>query len=79
MDRDARRDEQSRIFACPNHGRQRKKITLIGHLDTVFEADSPFQTFERDGDTAYAPGGNDMKGGNGHFICIKGITRIESF
>ena len=40
------------------------KLLLIGHLDTVFEADSPFQTFERDGDMAYAPGGNDMKGGN---------------
>ena len=45
-------------------GDKGKKLLLIGHLDTVFEADSPFQTFERDGDMAYAPGGNDMKGGN---------------
>ena len=45
-------------------GEKGKKLLLIGHLDTVFEADSPFQTFERDGDMAYAPGGNDMKGGN---------------
>ena len=45
-------------------GNKGKKLLLIGHLDTVFEADSPFQTFERDGDMAYAPGGNDMKGGN---------------
>ena len=45
-------------------GNKGKKLLLIGHLDTVFEADSPFQTFERDGDIAYAPGGNDMKGGN---------------
>ena len=41
-----------------------KKLLLIGHLDTVFEADSPFQTFERKDSIAYAPGGNDMKGGD---------------
>jgi len=41
-----------------------KKLLLIGHLDTVFEADSPFQEFEvRDG-VVYGPGANDMKGGN---------------
>ena len=45
-------------------GKKGKKLLLIGHLDTVFEADSPFQTFERKGNIAYAPGGNDMKGGN---------------
>lgn len=45
-------------------GDKGKKLLLIGHLDTVFEADSPFQTFERKGNIAYAPGGNDMKGGN---------------
>jgi glutamate carboxypeptidase len=37
---------------------------LIGHLDTVFETDSPFQMFRRDGDMATGPGVNDMKGGN---------------
>jgi glutamate carboxypeptidase len=41
------------------------RILLIGHLDTVFEADSPFQKFERiDADTARGPGIIDMKGGN---------------
>jgi glutamate carboxypeptidase len=41
------------------------KVLLIGHLDTVFEADSPFQKFERiDEDTAKGPGIIDMKGGN---------------
>src|SRR5687768_6110577 len=41
------------------------KILLIGHLDTVFEADSPFQKFERlDGNKARGPGVIDMKGGN---------------
>jgi glutamate carboxypeptidase len=46
-------------------GNKGKKLLLIGHLDTVFEEDSPFQKFERINDSiAKAPGGNDMKGGN---------------
>ncbi|MBT7554934.1 MAG: M20/M25/M40 family metallo-hydrolase, partial [Flavobacteriaceae bacterium] len=45
-------------------GSKGKKLLLIGHLDTVFEENSPFQTFERRDTIAYAPGGNDMKGGN---------------
>src|SRR5512139_2744270 len=33
------------------------RILLIGHLDTVFEPDSPFQKFERiDGNKARGPG-----------------------
>jgi glutamate carboxypeptidase len=46
-------------------GKKGKKLLLIGHLDTVFEADSPFQEFKMINDSiAHAPGGNDMKGGN---------------
>jgi len=46
-------------------GSKGKKLLLIGHLDTVFEKDSPFQTFEKLNDSlAHAPGGNDMKGGD---------------
>jgi glutamate carboxypeptidase len=41
------------------------RILLIGHLDTVFEPDSPFQRFVRlDDSTARGPGVVDMKGGN---------------
>ena len=40
-------------------------MLLIGHLDTVFEPDSPFQRFERiDDKTARGPGIIDMKGGD---------------
>ena len=39
------------------------KMLLIGHLDTVFERDSPFQTFKREGDWASGPGVSDDKGG----------------
>jgi len=42
----------------------RLQVLLIGHLDTVFEADSPFQRFTRiDDSTAAGPGIIDMKGG----------------
>jgi glutamate carboxypeptidase len=40
-----------------------RRMLLIGHLDTVFELDSPFQKFERRGDIAEGPGVNDMKDG----------------
>jgi glutamate carboxypeptidase len=41
------------------------KVLLIGHLDTEFEADSPFQKLERlDDSTARGPGLVDMKGGD---------------
>lgn len=41
------------------------KILMIGHLDTVFAADSPFQRFERiDEHHAAGPGITDMKGGD---------------
>lgn len=40
-----------------------KRMLLIGHLDTVFEKDSPFQKYERRGDIAEGPGVNDMKDG----------------
>lgn len=40
-----------------------KNVLLIGHLDTVFEVDSPFQTFVRDGSRATGPGVGDDKGG----------------
>ncbi len=40
-----------------------KRLLLIGHLDTVFEKESPFQKFERRGSVAEGPGVNDMKDG----------------
>jgi glutamate carboxypeptidase len=41
------------------------RLLLIGHLDTVFEADSPFTKYERlNADSARGPGVIDMKGGD---------------
>src|SRR5215204_4628364 len=40
-----------------------KRLLLIGHLDTVFEPDSPFQRWERRGNEGIGPGSGDDKGG----------------
>ena len=45
------------------HAGKGNKLLLIGHLDTVFEPDSPFQRWERKGDQGVGPGAGDDKGG----------------
>jgi glutamate carboxypeptidase len=50
--------------ACPGgEGKCGKRILLIGHMDTVFEKTSPFQTYSVKGEIGTGPGVNDMKGG----------------
>lgn len=47
------------------HGKKGPKFLLIGHLDTVFELDSPFQEFTMLNDSIMkGPGVADMKGGD---------------
>ena len=45
-------------------GTRGKKMLLIGHLDTVFEAADDFQAFSREGNTGRGPGIEDMKSGD---------------
>src|SRR5262245_38335875 len=53
------------------------RMLLIGHLDTVFEKDSPFQTFQRlDGNKARGPGIIDMKGGD--VIIVAALKALKS-
>jgi glutamate carboxypeptidase len=53
------------------------RILLIGHLDTVFEPDSPFQKFERiDARTARGPGVIDMKGGD--VIIVQALKALNA-
>lgn len=53
------------------------KILMIGHLDTVFEADDAFQSFSRDGQTATGPGVDDMKSGNVIIVyALKALDEI---
>lgn len=49
-------------------------VLLIGHIDTVFEPNHPFQRFERiDEHTARGPGIADMKGG-----IVVGLAALEA-
>jgi glutamate carboxypeptidase len=57
-------------------GSRGKRILLIGHLDTVFEPESPFQHWVRSGSTASGPGSNDMKGGD--VIVIYALRALQA-
>ncbi len=45
-------------------GTRGKKMLLIGHLDTVFEATDDFQAFSREDNIGRGPGIEDMKSGD---------------
>ena len=51
------------LVARHSGSRSGKRMLLIAHLDTVFEPDSPFQKWQREGDQAHGPGAGDDKGG----------------
>ena len=54
-----------------------KRLLLIGHLDTVFEPDSPFQKFQRlDDRRAKGPGIIDMKGGL--VIIVQALQALQA-
>ena len=59
------------------------KLLLIGHLDTVFEADDEFQAFVRDGNSATGPGIEDMKSGNVVIVyalkALREVGAIDDF
>jgi glutamate carboxypeptidase len=60
-----------------NHPGDGPRILLIGHLDTVFERDNPFQQFERlANDAARGPGITDMKGGD--VIIVGALKALEA-
>ena len=60
-----------------DHPGKGPRILLIGHLDTVFEPDSPFQKFERiDAKTARGPGIIDMKGGD--VIIVQALKALHA-
>lgn len=61
------------IAEHPGPGRH---VLLIGHLDTVFEPNHPFQRFERiDAQTAKGPGTSDMKGGL--VVALAALTALK--
>jgi glutamate carboxypeptidase len=61
------------IAEHPGRGRH---VLLIGHLDTVFEPNHPFQRFERiDAQTVKGPGTSDMKGGL--VVALAALTALK--
>ncbi|MEP6390757.1 MAG: M20/M25/M40 family metallo-hydrolase [Halioglobus sp.] len=59
-----------------SYGSSGPRLLLIGHLDTVFATDSPFQTWERlDEHHVRGPGITDMKGGN--VVMILALTALK--
>jgi len=56
-------------------GKQGKRVLLIGHLDTVFEKDSPVQLWDRQGDRVRGQGVADMKGGD--VIIIEALRALQ--
>jgi len=59
------------------YGDKGPHVLLIGHLDTVFEPDSPFQRYELlDERHARGPGTTDMKGGN--VIIVEALRALQA-
>jgi glutamate carboxypeptidase len=56
-------DRAGHLVARHAGSRKGKRLLLIAHLDTVFEPDSPFQRWAREGSRARGPGAGDDKGG----------------
>lgn len=63
-------------LVATREGRQGKRVLMIGHLDTVFEANAPMQKWQRQGDRASGQGVNDMKGGD--VIIIEALRALHA-
>lgn len=60
-----------------SHGDKGVKVLMIGHLDTVFAPDSPFQRYEPlDGNRVRGPGITDMKGGD--VVIISALRALKA-
>jgi glutamate carboxypeptidase len=62
-------------LVATREGKQGKRLLLIGHLDTVFEKDSPVQLWKREGDRVRGQGVNDMKGGD--VVIIEALRALH--
>jgi len=60
-------------------GTRGRKMLLIGHLDTVFEASDEFQAYSREGNIGKGPGIDDMKSGDVIIIyALKALREIAA-
>jgi glutamate carboxypeptidase len=62
-------------LVATREGKRGKRVLLIGHLDTVFEKDSPVQLWKREGDRVRGQGVNDMKGGD--VVIIEALRALH--
>lgn len=62
-------------LVATREGTQGKRLLLLGHLDTVFELDSPVQKWQRKGDRVSGQGVSDMKGGN--VVVIEALRALH--
>lgn len=53
------------------------RVLLMGHMDTVFPPDSPFQEFSLDGGIMHGPGVFDMKGGL--VVMLYALKALQEF
>jgi glutamate carboxypeptidase len=69
-------------LVATREGTQGKRLLLLGHLDTVFEPDSPVRKWERRGDRVSGQGVNDMKAGDVAVIealrALKEVGALEN-
>lgn len=63
------------VARFPALGGSTDRVLLSIHLDTVFPADSPFQTARHDGDHLIGPGVVDAKGGL--LVLLEGLRRAR--
>lgn len=61
------------VFRTPTPPPPVRQVLLIGHMDTVFAADTDFTDYREDDTRAYGPGVIDMKGG-----LVAGIFAIKA-
>jgi glutamate carboxypeptidase len=64
------------IIATHKGNGKGKRLLLIGHLDTVFEPDSPFQQWKRSGNDGEGPGSGDDKGGMA--VMVAALRAMQS-
>ncbi len=68
--------QRAPTLIAEHKGHSKEKILLIGHLDTVFPENSPFQKFERHGNSATGPGVIDDKGGD--VVILYALKALQS-
>jgi glutamate carboxypeptidase len=62
-------------LVATREGKQGKRLLLLGHLDTVFEADSTAPKWQRQGERVRGQGDNDMKGGD--LVVIAALRALQ--